>query len=201
MPDSNLQGELERNFQENKLTKLGETYTINTVSSYDYEVRNIMFQEDRKCALELVSHPKYKYKNGVYIRFIANPVSESDKKTYLSNGNYYYPGDAVWIKDEPIKWLIDEKAKCLVAEYVLLSGFRFSSLSDSSGNFNKSEIKEYLDNYMLKEILQGIKLQEIERKYKKLIEQQEKLKMENPVIDSDELYEKVGNQYTMKLII
>ena len=54
-------------------------------------------------------------------------------------------------------WIVDRENKRMISTIGLPSGMRFDSPRKENINFNKSELKWYLDNYMSKEIFQSIK--------------------------------------------
>ena len=54
----------------------------------------------------------------------------------------------------PVKWLIDEETKLLISKRGLVSGIRMGE-KDTDYDFNKSDVKKYLDNYMMKDLFQS----------------------------------------------
>ena len=79
----------------------------------------------------------------------------------LSNGVQYRDGDYVWVEVSPVKWLIDDKTGILISKKGLVSGIRFLNKSTNyKGDFSKTEMKEYLDRYMSKELFQTAKTKE-----------------------------------------
>jgi len=87
------------------------------------------------------THIEYEYKGKKYIRVIVN----SDRKTILSNGREYYNGDAAWIEVQPIKWLVDEDADIAVTEKLIFAGIQFHNERNYDGNFNRTNIKQFID--------------------------------------------------------
>ena len=114
----------------------------------------------KKGSLNLFSpmeYKEYEYKGKKYIRMLAN----SDFKNYyefeLSNGVKCENDNYVWVEVSPVIWLIDDKTKKLVSKRGLLSGISFSGLSEKMYiDFNKTQIKKYLDEYMFHDLFQSV---------------------------------------------
>jgi len=69
----------------------------------------------------------------------------------------------VWVEVSSIKWLIDDENKQLIAKFGLVSGIRFHtvvtdlySIYTFNRDFAKTEVKLYLDKYMLRDITQSV---------------------------------------------
>lgn len=60
------------------------------------------------------------------------------------------PYEVVWLRVEPITWLIDERDNIAVSEKILFSGIKYSDFDNS--RFKNSLIKKYLDEYFSKQI-------------------------------------------------
>ena len=43
-------------------------------------------------------------------------------KYQLSNGESYRIGDNVWVEVQPVKWLVDERAKVMITDKLIFSG-------------------------------------------------------------------------------
>ena len=134
---SKLQKELNNEFANSNLSGTHRLYTFDGTAC------------DEKELFEPLVYHEFEYKNNRYIRVKANA---SFNNFWLSNGEEYYDGDYVWIQVEPVKWLVDYTAKKLVSLKVLLGGIRFCDKKTNEHNFDKSEIKRYLNKYMLPEI-------------------------------------------------
>ena len=122
----------------------GKSYTFDSVEYND-------------CSTEFkpVTYEEYEYYGKKYIRVKANS-SFGGGKFKLSNGVGYKDGDYVWIHVSPVKWLIDDKTGILISTKGLVSGIRFLDLTtDYKGDFSKTEMKEYLDKYMLHDLTQN----------------------------------------------
>ena len=142
--DSRMQNILESEYKRG-MSKTGRSYTFDSVKNYD---DNTGFKP--------VTYEEYKYQGKKYIRIKANSYFAGGK-FMLSNGACYRNGDYVWVEVSPVKWLIDDKAGILISKKGLVSGIRFlDSKTDYEGDFNRTEMKEYLDKYMIKDLFQSV---------------------------------------------
>ena len=146
--DSRMQNILESEYNRG-MNKTGRSYTFDSVKYDDYDT-----------GFKPVTYEEYEYQGKKYIRIKAN--SDFDGwKFKLSNGVKYRDGDYVWVEVSPVKWLIDDKTGILISKKGLVSGIRFLNKSTNyKGDFSKTEMKEYLDRYMSKELFQTTKTKE-----------------------------------------
>lgn len=146
--DSRMQNILESEYNRG-MNKTGRSYTFDSVKYDDYDT-----------GFKPVTYEEYEYQGKKYIRIKAN--SDFDGwKFKLSNGVKYRDGDYVWVEVSPVKWLIDDKTGILISKKGLVSGIRFLNKSTNyKGDFSKTEMKEYLDRYMSKELFQTAKTKE-----------------------------------------
>jgi hypothetical protein len=93
---------------------------------------------------------EYQYKGENYIRVEAHPQVES----FLSNGHRVEYGEKYWIEVKPIEWLVDPSG-WWVARQALFSGVQFDRNQQYNGDFDKTDMKQYLDKYFAKEMLAG----------------------------------------------
>ena len=165
--DSRMQNILESEYKRG-MSKTGRSYTFDSVKNYD---DNTGFKP--------VTYEEYKYQGKKYIRIKANSYFAGGK-FMLSNGACYRNGDYVWVEVSPVKWLIDDKAGILISKKGLVSGIRFlDKKTDYEGDFNRTEMKEYLDKYMVKDLFQSVDfeyLQDMEYS----IDKSENIKKTNP---------------------
>lgn len=97
-----------------------------------------------------ITYKEYEYDGKKYIRIMAQ------QKCELTNGEKYEVGDYVWLEVSPVKWLTDEKTQILLSKTCLVSGIRFyDDFLGYNGDFETTEIKKYLDNYMSKDLFQN----------------------------------------------
>ena len=140
---------LEKIYETGKLNKTGGSYTFDSVKYNDYNT-----------GFKPVTYEEYEYQGKKYIRIKANSDFDGTKFK-LSNGVKYRDGDYVWVEVSPVKWLIDDKTGILISKKGLVSGIRFLNKSTNyKGDFSKTEMKEYLDRYMSKELFQTTKTKE-----------------------------------------
>ncbi len=166
--DSRMQNILESEYKRG-MSKTGRSYTFDSVKYNDYDT-----------GFKPVTYEEYEYQGKEYIRIKANSYCYNGDKFMLSNGACYKDGDYVWVEVSPVKWLIDDKAGILISKKGLVSGIRFlDSKTDYEGDFNRTEMKEYLDKYMVKDLFQSVDfeyLQDMEYS----IDKSENIKKTNP---------------------
>lgn len=142
-----MQEELEKSYNIGNVQTTGNYYTFDSIKEYESEF-----------PFSPIRYEELEYQNQKHIRIKAN-LHPNFKKSgvTLSNGIKYMEGDYVWIKVEPVKWLIDEETNILISKKCLVSGIRFNnSVKGYTVDFSKTEMKFYLDKYMLKELFKDI---------------------------------------------
>ncbi len=161
--DSRMQNILESEYNRG-MNKTGRSYTFNSVKYDDYYT-----------GFKPVTYEEYEYQGKKYIRIKANSKFGSNK-FMLSNGVRYKNGDYVWVEVSPVKWLIDDKTGILISKKGLVSGIRFLD-NRYKGDFDKTEMKEYLDKYMLRDLTQTItftRVQNTTSEEKEMFEEEQK---------------------------
>ena len=142
--DSRMQNILEKEYNR-RLKKTGRSYTFDSTEYHAYDT-----------GFKPVTYEEYEYQGKEYIRIKANS-DFGGNKFKLSNGVEYINGDYVWVEVSPVKWLIDDKAGILISKKGLVSGIRFlDKKTDYKGDFDRTEMKEYLDKYMLRDLIQTV---------------------------------------------
>ena len=140
--DSRMQSILESEYNRG-MNKTGKNYTFDSVKSDDCDT-----------GFKPVTYEEYEYQGKRYIRIRANP-DFGGNKFKLSNGVEYRDGDCVWVEVSPVKWLIDDRTGILVSKLGLVSGIRFLDINHNyKGDFSRTEMKEYLDRYMIRDLTQ-----------------------------------------------
>ena len=140
--DLKMQNILESEYNRG-MNKTGGSYTFNSVKIND-------------CVSEFkpITYEEYEYQGKKYIRVKAN-TNYRDNKFKLSNGVEYVDGDYVWVEVQPVKWLIDDRTGMLISKKGLVSGIRFLSEDiNYKGDFSKTEMKKFLDKYMIRDLTQ-----------------------------------------------
>lgn len=152
--DEDISQCLETLYLNNELLETGKNYITDSA--------NIM---DNDKSFEAQEHIEYEYNDKKYIRFIA---TENNERRALSNGHIIKKGDVVWVKVEPVKWLIDLKNNIALSEKILFGGVQFSNDKYYDGNFSNTNIKKYIDTYFKKDIVPSISNNINKNKVKKI---------------------------------
>lgn len=140
--DLRMQSILESEYNRG-MNKTGRSYTFDSVKYDDYDT-----------GFNPVTYEEYEYQGKKYIRIRANSDFDGNKFK-LSNGVEYRDGDYVWVEVSPVKWLIDDRTGILVSKIGLVSGIRFLDRNHNyKGDFSRTEMKEYLDRYMIRDLTQ-----------------------------------------------
>lgn len=142
-----LQQELERQFVIG-LPTTGNSYTLNGVDI-----------ENRRDNFVGIMYDEYEYQGNKYIRVLKNshtyfPDSDKTNNQAIKAAD----GEPVWIQVSPVKWLLDKKSGLLIAKDCLLSGIRFDRKVKYKGKFEKTEMYQYLNKYMIRDLLQSAQL-------------------------------------------
>lgn len=135
-----LSDELEEEFTSGNLRTTGKTYTTDSNNWDDFGID-----------FSPMEHEEYEYKGKKYIRVVGNYNCEETK---LSDGREIVDGEAYWIKVEPIEWLVDEKTDIALSKKIIFSGVQFT-FGNYDGNFLHSGIKNFMDQYFSKDIVQN----------------------------------------------
>ena len=142
--DSRMQNILESEYNRG-MNKTGRSYTFDSVKYKDYDT-----------GFKPVTYDEYEYQGKKYIRIKANS-DFSGNEFKLSNGAVYIDDDYVWVEVSPVKWLIDDRTGILISKKGLVSGIRFlDKETEYKGDFDRTEMKEYLDRYMLPNLTQTV---------------------------------------------
>ena len=135
-----LQKELELAYKKGMI-KTGKYYTFNSSDSFSNGLIPIIYDE-------------YEFHGKKYIRIEVN-LDFSIHNFLLSNGVEYTNGDYVWVEVSPVKWLVDNETQLLISKKCLVAGIIFNPLrAGYNGCLDNTEMKKYLDNYMLRDLTQ-----------------------------------------------
>lgn len=97
----------------------------------------------------------YGHEGKIYARVRAN--SYYSEEFTLSNGERYKDDDYVWVMLEPVTWIRHPKDDWFILEKIFVSGIRFyEDRYGYNGNFNKTELNWYLNNYLAKDLVNPI---------------------------------------------
>lgn len=142
-PDKEIQDKLEYEYSNNNLNKTNNSYTFD--SCKDCESEKNFFP---------VSYDEFEYNGKKYIR-VKVSISSKTKSIKLSNGLKYSNGDYVWVEIQPVIWNMSDNNvfKKMFTKKGLLSGIRYNEKSNNI-KYKDSEIKYFLDNYMMRDLFQ-----------------------------------------------
>ena len=138
---SSMQQILETEFSKG-LKKTGNTYTFDGNKNPDYYYKFMP-----------VTYDEYEYGEKKYIRIKAQAYKDCFE---LSNGIKYLNDNHVWVEVTPVKWLVDNKNGLLISTRGLASGIRYAGNGAPDLKYSTSEMKEYLDKYMLHDLTQNM---------------------------------------------
>lgn len=111
---------------------------------------NLEFQPD--------TYDEYCFNDKKYVRINVNLPMDKEN-CQLSNGEVYKTGDYVWVEVSPVMWLIDDESRLLISKRGLLSGISFLENGKRyNGDFSTTEMKNYLNKYMINDLLQNATL-------------------------------------------
>ena len=133
---------LEKAYKNNTIKLTGKKYTTDLVDV------NSCFKKFKE-----KTYDEYEYGGKKYIRFVSNSTRYYQ---CLSDERIIREGSVYWVSVEPIKWLIDKNADIAFSENVLFSGIQFNNQRDYYGNFENTDIKNYMDTYFAKDIIPSI---------------------------------------------
>lgn len=95
------------------------------------------------------TNTEYEYNGSKYIRFVGN---QNCNGLVLPDDRKLQEGTAYWVRVEPIIWLVDEAKNVALAKKILFSGIQLKNQCYYKGDFDKTNIKMFMDNYFSKEI-------------------------------------------------
>ena len=163
--------ELEENYKRGSgIRKTGKTYTTDSVNYDDYA-----------WSFEPRKHEEFEYKGRRYIRIVGDHNGENNK---LSDGRKIVSGEPYWVAVEPIKWLVDERANIALSKKIIFSGVQFKKTQDYKGDFNRTDIKQFIDKHFSKDIKTTATLSysatESKEESSKIVERKSRLQKLNP---------------------
>lgn len=144
-----MQSKLEIAYKNRTINKTGNNYTTDSRKYKDYDN-----------GFRSQSHIEYEYNGKRYVRVIANSYYDGNEFT-LSNGEKYHDDDPVWIEVRPVKWLVDERQNIMITEKLIFAGVQFNKTRNyHTRDFDRTDIKQFMDRYLSKELLQSRTLTE-----------------------------------------
>ena len=140
--DTSLGRKLDSEFAAGILRKTGKTYTTDSRREVEYEKK-----------FSPIEHEEFEYNGKRYVRVNSNNCICG----HLTSGTVFYPyeysDEYYWIEVSPITWLVDEESKLLISKNLLASGVRFCNNGPYYGDFENTEMYEFLNDYFAREIL------------------------------------------------
>ena len=119
-----------------------------TGKKYTYDSISIHNNEDE---FEPATHTEYEFDGQKYVH-----VRYRYDSATLSDGNDCEEKDDIWLKVEPITWLVCEKKKLLISKKVLLGGIRYANIREYKDRFSATEMYDYLNNYFANELIPSV---------------------------------------------
>lgn len=156
--DSDMQDELNNIMLVNKLSvtkekrkQLKEIMGLEDIIKTDYSYTRNTYRYNPFYPETI---PVYEYRKRKFARVIANTMFSDDSNFELDNLEEYKNGDAVWVEEQPIKWLASEEDDLMISEMIIQAGIRFDKddYPIDIPRYDRTEIKEYTDKYLEKEI-------------------------------------------------
>ena len=137
--DKNYSRTLERAYNSGNIRKTGKSYTTDSVHYNDYDA-----------VFKARQHTEYEYNGRKYIRIIGDYNGNGKE---LSDGRKVESGKPYWVAVEPITWLVDERANIALSKKLIFAGVQFKNCRDYKGDFDRTDIKQFMDRYFSKEIV------------------------------------------------
>lgn len=151
-------------------------------------------------SMDKTSYDEYEYNGEKYIRM---KLSSNQGSVTLSNGEKYADGDYVWIKVQPIKWLVDKENDTAISKNILLNIKCKEKNSDIMYSYNGVEmIRAAFDNYLSAEIIPSkayTQKDKITPSAQDISNCQLQQETRNPVIIENNTIHKTGINITIKL--
>ena len=165
--DENYSRELERAYNNGSLRTTGKNYTTDSVR-----------YQDTDTSFRARTHTEYEYNGSKYIRFVGDSNCDGE---VLSDGRTIQSGNIYWVRVEPITWLVDERANIALSKKLIFSGVQFKNRRDYKGDFDRTDIKQFMDNYFSKEIVSDrIYSQTVSVEQAQSVEGKEPVRKQNP---------------------
>ena len=156
-----MQERLERAFERRSLSRTGKKYTTDS--------RKL---EDEYSTFSPKQYDEFQLDGKKYVRVEAKScLGVFGFK--LSNGERFKDGNPVWVEVSPVKWLVDEKAKIMLTDKLIFAGVQFNNTRDyHTEDFDKTDIKIFMDKYLSKELEQSRGIIELEEQSEEIPEVQ-----------------------------
>ena len=131
--NESLSNILEDQYMKDKLIKTDRVYTTDSRKMSDY----------RK-GFEEREHIEYDYSGSKFVRITYLDLNE----VKLSSGLQVKQYDNIWVRVEPVSWIADIENNVLLSKKAIVSGIQFNSNNIYDGDFESSDMKKFMDNYL-----------------------------------------------------
>lgn len=141
--DASKQASLNRMLSTNLLKLTGREKTFDSVK---YDNRSTGFTKR--------TYKEYEYNGERYYLMDVNSCYDGEEIT-LSNGLKCKDGDKIWVKDDPIVWIVNPKNNIAISKIALFAGVQFNEVSNyrNENDFKYTNLGKYLDGIFSKEIV------------------------------------------------
>lgn len=158
--DSDMQNELNNIMLVNQLSvtkekreELKEIMGLEEIIKTDYSYTRNTYRYNSFYSETI---PVYEYRKRKFAKVVANTMFFNNCNFELENLEEYKNGDAVWVEEQPIKWLVSEKEDVMISEKIIQAGIRFDKddclMYMCIPQYYQTEMKKYTDKYLEKEI-------------------------------------------------
>ncbi len=130
---------IEKEYNKGTLRPTGKYYTTDLVTNWE-------------CSASFIAkkHAEYEYNGNNYIRVTED---ENNVTEVLTDHRFVKEGKSYWIRVEPLVWLVDEEADIALSKRIIFSGIQFNKSYPYDGNFENTSIKQYMDEFLSKDII------------------------------------------------
>ena len=107
---------------------------------------------DSNCPFFPKTQEQYIYKGKIYVRVLSNltePVVLSNNETYKNN-------QYVWFESSPILWDVDQQNNTAITHDIICGGIPFDKKDKYRGNFEKTDLNDYINRYLKKDLINSI---------------------------------------------
>ena len=96
-----------------------------------------------------ITFKEYKLEDKRLIKAVANTAQYNGVQSKYKNG------DSIWVKVEPVYWLLDTKKHQMISEKILFAGVQFADNSNFT-KFEETRIYQFLNTCFARELTQGL---------------------------------------------
>ena len=134
---------LTHSFNNGFMELTGNIYTVDAVRNDDIGEK-----------FKPVACNEYAWGKERYVLVKANFCCDDYHSFWLTNDSGYKNGEYVWVRVEPVKWILDTKEHRMISEKILIAGLQYSN--QYCEIFENSDIYSYLNTIFSEELVQGL---------------------------------------------